>query len=215
MARLSFLVLSMPWFVSLANGKKCSCSKSSVGGSGDGWTDSGSGSDWTDGGSGADCKTSGGTAPDGSVCHFPFVHDGTTYNICTDVDHDTPWCYTNQEKSSWGECPSTCGRHLLVQFEPDWAMGWTDGGSGDAWTADSQRACYKSCLEEQKALTAEANNKCGDGGGDGAGGGNDEDWKAKYDALSVKHAELQREFDDQHWWVWTCCTGLKTTTECQ
>ena len=57
-----------------------------------------------------DCKTSGGTAPDGSVCHFPFVHDGTTYNICTDVNHDTPWCYTNQEKSSWGECPSTCGR---------------------------------------------------------------------------------------------------------
>ena len=88
------------------------------------------------------------------------------------------------------------------------------------------RACYKRRFEKQKALTAEANNKCGDGGGDDLQAKYDalkadydalkaEDWKAKYDALSVKHAELQREFDDQHWWVWTCCTGLKTTTECQ
>ena len=49
------------------------------------------------------------------------------------------------------------------------------------------RACYKRRFEKQKALTAEANNKCGDGGG------NNEDWKAKYDALKLEHDALKAQ----------------------
>ena len=44
------------------------------------------------------------------------------------------------------------------------------------------RACYKRRFEKQKALTAEANNKCGDGGGD--------DLQAKYDALKADYDDV-------------------------
>ena len=43
-------------------------------------------------------------------------------------------------------------------------------------------ACYKRRFEKQKALTAEANNKCGDGGGD--------DLQAKYDALKADYDDV-------------------------
>ena len=47
------------------------------------------------------------------------------------------------------------------------------------------KECFGFCYLRQKTLTAEARAKCGDGGG------NDEDWKAKYDELKVEHDELK------------------------
>ena len=50
--------------------------------------------------------------------------------------------------------------------------------------------CFEICYLRQKILTAEARAKCGDGGG------NDEDWKTKYDVLKVEHDALKVEHDE-------------------
>ena len=48
--------------------------------------------------------------------------------------------------------------------------------------------CFAACYFRQKVRTTEARAKCEDEGG------NDKNWQAEYDALNVKHAELNGEF---------------------
>ncbi len=48
-----------------------------------------------------------GTAPDGSVCHFPFIYRGVEYNDpeCSTVNNnDVPWCYVDEDFKKWGNC---------------------------------------------------------------------------------------------------------------
>jgi len=42
----------------------------------------------------------------GTPCHFPFKHDGKTYNECTSHGEVAPWCATKSEYDSynWGYC---------------------------------------------------------------------------------------------------------------
>ncbi|XP_019620680.1 PREDICTED: uncharacterized protein LOC109467177 [Branchiostoma belcheri] len=39
-------------------------------------------------------------------CCFPFTYEGNTYNACTSVDHDRPWCYLSD--GSWKNCDGNC-----------------------------------------------------------------------------------------------------------
>eukprot|EP01052_Picozoa_sp_SAG31_P019200 SAG31_NODE_1390_length_8539_cov_12.684834_9_plen_458_part_00 len=61
------------------------------------------------------CKTTGGTAPQGSLCSFPFVYKGVNYTACTAVDNGGHlWCRTKSKISSqldglWGNCTCSVG----------------------------------------------------------------------------------------------------------
>jgi hypothetical protein len=54
------------------------------------------------------CRTTGGTAPEGSACVFPFTYSGTTYYNCTtesNIGKREPWCSTSQYfNGQWGNC---------------------------------------------------------------------------------------------------------------
>lgn len=58
---------------------------------------------------------------EGTPCHFPFEHHGSTYQSCTEADNDRPWCRT--ASGSWGNCDcgypydeiSTCGGNAQGQ----------------------------------------------------------------------------------------------------
>ena len=57
------------------------------------------------------CRTTGGSAAEGSECLFPFNFSGTTYNECTHKGHNRAWCFTaqtsglgSQESTTWGNC---------------------------------------------------------------------------------------------------------------
>ena len=40
-----------------------------------------------------ECKTTGGTAPEGTPCAFPFTYDGVEYTACTTANNNgVPWC---------------------------------------------------------------------------------------------------------------------------
>ena len=55
----------------------------------------------------------GGSAPKGVKCVFPFVYKGKTYNKCTKVDDATPWCATEKPyKNQFGYC--NCGAGTVV-----------------------------------------------------------------------------------------------------
>lgn len=42
---------------------------------------------------------------DGKCCVFPFSYKGVTYNKCTTVKHNRPWCsLTSNYKQKWGNC---------------------------------------------------------------------------------------------------------------
>merc|ERR1740138_418358 len=45
---------------------------------------------------------SGAGAP--TTCHFPFEYQGKTYDSCTTVDNDQPWCMTNPKTRTWINC---------------------------------------------------------------------------------------------------------------
>jgi len=50
--------------------------------------------------------TVGGTG-NGARCVFPFTYEEVTYNGCTDMNHDKPWCATTSnygQDGKWGEC---------------------------------------------------------------------------------------------------------------
>merc|ERR1712110_1277106 len=53
----------------------------------------------------SDCSTTGGNAG-GRECKFPFIYKGVTYNTCTSLDNNQPWCYTDGKK--WGNCLTSC-----------------------------------------------------------------------------------------------------------
>lgn len=58
----------------------------------------------------AHCTTTGGGVPEGSQCTFPFTYEGVTYDACTNVGHDKPWCSTETDANGihvtdhWGNC---------------------------------------------------------------------------------------------------------------
>jgi hypothetical protein len=85
----------------------------------DGWTLAASEVCFSAGGADAagitECTTTGGNAPEGSSCAFPFVYQGTTYNSCTSDNCNPPgcgpdgngWCSINEDyaaQSVWGNC---------------------------------------------------------------------------------------------------------------
>ena len=63
-----------------------------------------------------ECTTTGGNAPEGSSCAFPFVYQDTTYNECTRASCNPPdcgpegtdgWCSVYEDyaaQSVWGNC---------------------------------------------------------------------------------------------------------------
>ena len=51
--------------------------------------------------------TTGGNAPAGSACDFPFMYQGQTFSQCTTLHNSgVPWCYTAQR--TWGVCTASC-----------------------------------------------------------------------------------------------------------
>ena len=60
-----------------------------------------------------ECKTTGGNRFN-RTCAFPFWYRGTTYESCTTVDDDTPWCSTQVDSDGvhdygeWGYCDEGC-----------------------------------------------------------------------------------------------------------
>ena len=63
------------------------------------------------------CRTSGGTAPEGSMCAFPFSYKGETYRSCTTRRHYRLWCSTDRVYSgNWGNCGSSCRRKSAKGF---------------------------------------------------------------------------------------------------
>ena len=50
----------------------------------------------------------------GQKCIFPFNYEGTTYNTCTSVDNDQPWCAYEVDSDAtlvegeWENCDNTC-----------------------------------------------------------------------------------------------------------
>ena len=41
----------------------------------------------------------------GKGCEFPFWYNDRGYAMCIDVDNGgVPWCYTNLQRSTWGNC---------------------------------------------------------------------------------------------------------------
>ena len=47
----------------------------------------------------------------GQACIFPFTYKGITYNSCTDVEEDRPWCATGTDYEGnldFGFCESSC-----------------------------------------------------------------------------------------------------------
>ena len=90
----------------------------------DGWTLAASEVCFSAGGADADgiteCTTTGGNAPEGSSCVFPFVYTDTTYNSCTRDSCNPPgcgpdgtdgWCSVYEDyaahESVWGNCLCT------------------------------------------------------------------------------------------------------------
>jgi len=51
--------------------------------------------------------TTGGNAG-GACCSFPFKRGGVSYTSCAMEGHHRPWCYTDKEKSKWGNCVIDC-----------------------------------------------------------------------------------------------------------
>ena len=50
------------------------------------------------------CSTTGGTAPEASVCVFPFVYKEVSFTECTGIDNGgTPWCRIGRG-AAWGNC---------------------------------------------------------------------------------------------------------------
>eukprot|EP00494_Astrolonche_serrata_P034449 UN34718 len=49
-------------------------------------------------------KTCEGTAPQGSICHFPFEYGGETHYSCTNIDEEEPRCYVNEAETEWAYC---------------------------------------------------------------------------------------------------------------
>ena len=43
-------------------------------------------------------------------------YKGVTYNTCTSVDHDRPWCVTDSEEKLWGNCPDSCQGNCETQL---------------------------------------------------------------------------------------------------
>ena len=59
----------------------------------------------------------GGSAPKGAKCVFPFVYKGKTYNKCTKVDDDKPWCATEKPyKNQFGYCNCDAGTAVAMVF---------------------------------------------------------------------------------------------------
>lgn len=56
---------------------------------------------------GSRIPTTGGNA-NGACCFFPFYYNGVRYNTCASEDHDKDWCYTDANRSKWGECVYDC-----------------------------------------------------------------------------------------------------------
>ena len=53
------------------------------------------------------CTTTGGNAPDGSTCTFPFTYADGTFTDCTAADNaGIPWCYIGAGAPGdlWGNC---------------------------------------------------------------------------------------------------------------
>jgi hypothetical protein len=57
------------------------------------------------------CRTTGGTAPEGTLCKFPFVYQDVSFSECTDLNNaETLWCYTSGGPNEvgnahqWGNC---------------------------------------------------------------------------------------------------------------
>ncbi len=70
--------------------------------------------------------TTGGKAPEGSICVFPFTYRGTIYTECTTQNNgDVPWCYTTsspQIDHIWGNCLGISSfpyylHHRFIQVE--------------------------------------------------------------------------------------------------
>ena len=56
-----------------------------------------------------ECITTGGGSgnKEGTMCQFPFMYQDKIYSSCTDVDHHTSWCFTEEgatEQAAWGTC---------------------------------------------------------------------------------------------------------------
>ena len=62
---------------------------------------------------GKNCVTTGGSAPEGTMCMFPFEYNGEKYNTCITADHTQLWCITDTE-GNWGNCKETCGRFKTI-----------------------------------------------------------------------------------------------------
>lgn len=66
-------------------------------------------------------------------CVFPFKHDGVTYNGCTTVEHEQPWCYTQVDSNGegyrrhWGNCVDACPKAQESEVQPTKSDAGTDG----------------------------------------------------------------------------------------
>merc|ERR1712194_434898 len=49
------------------------------------------------------CKTN-----SNKPCVFPFIYEGVTYDSCTNVDHDEPWCSTEVDSN---------GEHSMLNWD--------------------------------------------------------------------------------------------------
>ncbi|KAI8499076.1 hypothetical protein Bbelb_235290 [Branchiostoma belcheri] len=55
-------------------------------------------------------------------CHFPFTYEGKTYNSCTNVNHDRPWCsLTADYQGEWKNCnegviPPSRSNHYFTEI---------------------------------------------------------------------------------------------------
>ena len=56
-------------------------------------------------------QTTGGSAPEGTRCIFPFEYKEITYTDCTYVEHDQLWCITDSS-GNWGNCNGPCGKSI-------------------------------------------------------------------------------------------------------
>ena len=88
---------------------------------------------------GAGARTTGGTAPEGTACLFPFEYRGVQYNECTTVGtgrNEPEWCSVEAvyEEGSWGNC--VCAEQLEAV---EWH--WND------LSCDQERAyvCARGC----------------------------------------------------------------------
>ncbi len=77
---------------------------------------------------------------DGSKCVFPFVHKGTTYDKCTDVESPgKPWCYTTLSRTfsgPYGYCSGYClgGMFMYLKHFRELYLFSIDNTCGDCCT---------------------------------------------------------------------------------